>query len=73
MGIVDEADSCSVVGTGASCIYPLLGAKLNGWQFLATEIDEEAIRFACENVSRNGLSDKITGMVFTRVYRLTVT
>ena len=63
MGILDKADSCSVTGTGASCVYPLLGAKLNGWRFLATEIDEEAVRFASENVSRNGLSDRITGMV----------
>ena len=63
MGILYKADSCSVTGTGASCVYPLLGAKLNGWRFLATEIDEEAVRFASENVSRNGLSDRITGMV----------
>ena len=56
-----------MIGTGASCVYPLLGAKLNGWRFLATEIDEEATQFACENVSRNGLCDKITGMVFTHV------
>ena len=63
MGILDKADSCSVTGTGASCVYPLLGAKLNGWRFFATEIDEEAVRFASENVSRNELSDRITGMV----------
>ena len=33
------------VGTGASCIYPLLGAKM-GWRFLATDIDEESVQNA---------------------------
>ena len=48
-------------GTGASCIYPLLGTSLNDWKFLATEIDENAVRYARENVSRNGLHNKIEG------------
>lgn len=47
------------VGTGASCIYPLLGAKLNGWHFLATEVDESSVSFAEENVKSNGLESKI--------------
>lgn len=48
-------------GTGASCIYPLLGTSLNGWRFLATEIDDEAVKFAQENVSTNDLDQKIDG------------
>jgi hypothetical protein len=28
------------VGTGASAIYPLLGARVYGWSFLGTDIDE---------------------------------
>ena len=48
-------------GTGASCIYPLLGAKLNGWHFLATEVDESSVSFAEENVKSNGLESKIRG------------
>lgn len=51
-------------GTGASCIYPLLGAKLNGWRFLATEVDESSMRYAQENIERNGFSDLIKGICF---------
>lgn len=47
------------VGTGASCIYPLLGAKLNGWHFLATEVDELSVSLAEKNVKGNGLESKI--------------
>ena len=48
-------------GTGASCIYPLLGKKVNGWQFLATETDELSTATAIDNISRNGLQNSITG------------
>lgn len=43
------------VGTGASCIYPLLGAKVAGWSFLATEIDAVSAEWAEKNVRSNGL------------------
>ena len=51
-----------LLGTGASCIYPLLGAKLNGWHFLATEVDELSVSFAEKNVQGNGLESKIKGI-----------
>jgi methylase of polypeptide subunit release factors len=54
-----------IPGTGSSCIYPLLCAKLNGWTFLATEVDESSLRYAENNVKHNGLTDKITGTPFT--------
>ncbi|CAG8748489.1 5485_t:CDS:10 [Cetraspora pellucida] len=42
------------IGTGASCIYPLLGCTLNkNWMFLATE-------YAETNVLRNNLDHRIT-------------
>ncbi|MEE6468782.1 hypothetical protein FKM82_008379 [Ascaphus truei] len=47
------------IGTGASCIYPLLGATLNGWYFLATEVDDICFNYATKNVERNKLSDLI--------------
>ncbi|KAJ8342208.1 hypothetical protein SKAU_G00321360 [Synaphobranchus kaupii] len=47
------------IGTGASCIYPLLGATMNGWFFLATEVDDICFNFAKKNVEHNGLSDLI--------------
>jgi 23S rRNA (adenine1618-N6)-methyltransferase len=39
------------VGTGASAIYPLLGAREYGWRFVATEIDPVALESAQRNVA----------------------
>ncbi|XP_023685034.2 RNA N(6)-adenosine-methyltransferase mettl16 [Paramormyrops kingsleyae] len=47
------------IGTGASCIYPLLGATMNGWFFLATEVDNVCFSYAKKNVEQNGMSDLI--------------
>ncbi|GAA6225022.1 U6 small nuclear RNA (adenine-(43)-N(6))-methyltransferase [Lates japonicus] len=47
------------IGTGASCIYPLLGATMNGWYFLATEVDDICFDYATKNVDQNNLSDLI--------------
>ncbi|XP_069495116.1 RNA N6-adenosine-methyltransferase METTL16 [Ambystoma mexicanum] len=47
------------IGTGASCIYPLLGSTLNGWFFLATEVDDMCFNYAKKNVEQNNLSDLI--------------
>lgn len=41
------------VGCGANCIYPLLGAALNGWRFVGTDITDVAIEWAKKNVSSN--------------------
>jgi len=51
----------SLIGTGASCIYPLLGAKLNSWQFIATDADATNVDYATANVLRNNLADNIKG------------
>ncbi|XP_071446343.1 U6 small nuclear RNA (adenine-(43)-N(6))-methyltransferase isoform X2 [Hetaerina americana] len=47
------------IGTGASCIYPLLAAKTKGWRMLATEIDEESVGCAQRNVLANDLGHEI--------------
>uniref|UniRef100_A0A1A8LQX0 U6 small nuclear RNA (adenine-(43)-N(6))-methyltransferase n=2 Tax=Nothobranchius pienaari TaxID=704102 RepID=A0A1A8LQX0_9TELE len=47
------------IGTGASCIYPLLGATMNGWYFLATEVDDICFDYAKKNVDQNYMSDLI--------------
>lgn len=44
------------VGTGASCIYPLLGHKLYGWKFLASDIDLTSIQQVKFNLDRNPTS-----------------
>lgn len=44
------------VGTGASAIYPLLALRQHSsWRMLATELDPTSLRYARENVKRNGL------------------
>ena len=52
------------IGTGASCVYALLGAALHRstsskWTFLCTEVDRESFRTAQINVSDNKLEDVI--------------
>lgn len=48
------------IGTGASCIYPLLGcAQRPLWRFTGTDIDDRSITFAKTNVQINGLQNRI--------------
>ncbi|CAH1802081.1 unnamed protein product [Owenia fusiformis] len=47
------------IGTGASCIYPLLGCKTNKWKFIASDIDDINIYFAEKNVKANQMEDSI--------------
>lgn len=47
------------VGTGASCIYPLLGATQRPWCFVATDIDPKSLGYAKRNVQLNRLEDRI--------------
>lgn len=39
------------IGTGANCIYPLIGATEYGWHFVASEIDPVALRWAQQLVA----------------------
>ncbi|KAG5289049.1 DUF890 domain-containing protein [Histoplasma ohiense] len=48
------------IGTGASCIYPLLGcAQRPKWRFAATDIDAKNLKYARDNVQRNQLDSRI--------------
>lgn len=47
------------IGTGASCVYPLLGYSLYKWHFIATDIDTESVDHANHLVSQNHLTDFI--------------
>ena len=55
--IAPETSSSAVlgvdIGTGASCIYPLLGVAQRGWHFIATEVDPLSVAAARHNVSLN--------------------
>lgn len=41
------------VGMGANCIYPLIGASEYGWQFVGSETDPVALRWAQKLVADN--------------------
>jgi len=41
------------IGTGANCIYPLIGACEYGWSFVGAEVDAAAWRWAQKIVSSN--------------------
>ncbi|KAJ2859426.1 hypothetical protein GGH94_006113, partial [Coemansia aciculifera] len=58
------------IGTGASCIYPLLGARyLPQCKFVGTDINEESVAIASQNVDQNELHSRIK--VFLNTDRLT--
>ncbi|MDG1729768.1 MAG: 23S rRNA (adenine(1618)-N(6))-methyltransferase RlmF [Algibacter sp.] len=46
------------IGTGASCIYPLLGHAEYQWNFVATDIDETSLKHAEKIIDKNEL-DKV--------------
>ncbi|KAG5800110.1 hypothetical protein H9Q69_000828 [Fusarium xylarioides] len=47
------------IGTGASCIYPLMGCTERDWEFIATDIDPKSLEYAYKNVVMNGLGNRI--------------
>lgn len=46
---------CLDIGTGANCIYPLIGVVEYGWKFVGTDTDEKAVAAAIHNVKMNPL------------------
>ena len=47
------------IGTGASCIYPLLGISIYNWDFVATDIDINSLDFAQDIIDDNSLTVKM--------------
>lgn len=47
------------IGTGGTCIYPLLGFKEYNWKFVATEIDTQVLKIAQTIIDENKLSTAI--------------
>lgn len=48
------------IGTGSVCIYPILGKKIFGWNFIASEPDPESIAWANKSLIKNStLNDGI--------------
>ncbi len=54
-GIIPEGKSVVVldIGTGASCIYPIIGNSAFDWSFVATDIDQDAIENAASILESN--------------------
>jgi len=47
------------IGTGATCIYPLLGTKIYNWNFVGTDVDEQSLKNADTIIQKNNLSEQI--------------
>ena len=47
--------TCLDIGTGASCIYPIIGVTEYGWQFIATDINSQSITSAQKIIKSNPL------------------
>lgn len=58
--ILDEKDITILdIGTGATCIYPLLGVAVYNWNFVATDIDLDSLDSAQDIIDDNGLDSQI--------------
>jgi 23S rRNA (adenine1618-N6)-methyltransferase len=47
------------IGTGANCIYPIIGSRSYGWKFVATDIDPVAVNVAKVIVQSNPQLEKL--------------
>ena len=54
---------CLDIGVGASCIYPMIGVKEYGWDFIGTDIDPVSIKTVKKIVAANPI---LKGRVETR-------
>jgi 23S rRNA (adenine1618-N6)-methyltransferase len=61
-GVIPRGDSVRVldIGVGANCIYPLIGQREYGWQFVGSDVDAAAIANAQRIVDANNLGTAIT-------------
>ena len=57
--LIIENSSVLDIGTGASCIYPILGNAVYGWQFVGTDIDKKSIKSAEQILIKNDLTEDI--------------
>ncbi len=47
------------IGTGATCIYPLLGKAECDWTFIGTDVDSDSLVSAQKIIDKNDLNDSI--------------
>jgi len=62
-GVIPKGKSIQVmdIGTGANCIYPLIGHSEYGWRFVATDINANSLDYARTILDANpGLAQQVT-------------
>lgn len=47
------------IGTGATCVYPLLGSAVYDWNFIGTDSNKDALKNAQKIITKNNLTHKI--------------
>jgi len=54
-GVIPEGKEIRVldIGTGSSCIYPVIGHKSYGWDFVASDVDPKALQSARCIIDKN--------------------
>ena len=49
----DKEVNCLDIGTGANCIYPIIGCSEYNWNFVGSELDQKAFDNALKIIERN--------------------
>jgi len=60
-GVIPQGEAVRVldIGAGANLIYPLIGSREYGWQFVGADIDAKSLENAQRMIDTNKLSDVI--------------
>lgn len=68
-GRIPEGDkvTCYDIGTGASCIYPILGVTEYNWKFIASDINEDSLKNAQTIIDSN---DSLKGQIDCRLQHI---
>lgn len=53
VGAKRKSVRCLDIGTGASCIYPIIGHAEYGWEFVGSDIDQTSLNCAKQILERN--------------------
>jgi len=51
------------IGTGASCIYPIIGSRIYGWKFIGTDTDSASVKSARAIVESNSGLNKLIKII----------
>jgi 23S rRNA (adenine1618-N6)-methyltransferase len=68
-GRIPEGDkvTCFDIGTGASCIYPIIGVTEYKWKFIASDINEDSLATAQSIIDSN---DSLKGQIDCRLQHI---